>query len=129
MIKFKTIQKVNPRDIQGLRKHYAQVVTTDTVGFDELSETISENSSLMPEDIAGVLIALERNIIRSLKNGRVVNLGAIGTFRLSVSSEGQDTMEDVSGSSIRKAKVNFRAGKGISAMLKNLTYKKSEQVA
>lgn len=129
MIKFKTVQKVNPRDIQAPRKHYAQVVATDTVGFDELSEVISENSSLMPEDIAGVLIALERNIIRSLKNGRVVNLGNIGSFRLSVSSMGYDTLEEVSGNSIRKARVNFRAGKGISAMLKNLSYKKSEQVA
>lgn len=129
MIKFKTIQKVNPRDVQGERKHYAQVVATDTVGFDELSETISENSSLMPEDIAGVLIALERNIIRSLKNGRVVNLGSLGTFRLSVSSEGHETTDDVTGHSIRKARVLFRAGKGMSTMLNNLVFKKTEQVA
>lgn len=129
MIKIKSVEKVNPRDLQAPRKHYAQYVVTDIVDMQEMSELISENSSLMPEDIAGVLIALERNIIRALKNGRMVRMGTLGTFRLSINSEGVETAEEVSSTNIRKANVKFRAGKGISTMLKNLTYKKIDQVA
>jgi len=129
MIKIKSYEKVNPRDLNAPRKHYAQYVVTDKVDFAELTEIIAESSTLMPEDITGVLIALERNIIRALHNGRIVQLGSIGSLRLSIRAEGKDTPEEVSALDVRKAKVNYYAGKGISKMLKNLTFRKIDSAA
>jgi predicted histone-like DNA-binding protein len=129
-IKFKTIHKVNPQNITVPKKHYACVVSDGSTDLEELAEIVATQCTVSPADCYAVLIALESNIIRELKNGRIIHLGKLGSYRISVSSEGKDTAEEVVQSSIKKAKVLFNPGLGLRNMLKNLNYKKSQnQVA
>jgi nucleoid DNA-binding protein len=59
-----------------------------------------------------------------LSQGKIVQLGELGNFRLSVSSEGRDLEEELTTSAIRRAKVLFSPGAEIRAMLKSATFKK-----
>jgi predicted histone-like DNA-binding protein len=129
-IKFKTIERINPRDITADKKHYAKVVTQGSTGLMELAELVATQCTVSPADCYAVLIALEGNIIRELKNGRIVHLGELGSYRVSVSAEGMTTADEVVQSTIKKARVLFRPGLGFRNMLKTLTYKKTQdQVA
>ena len=129
-IKFKTIERVNPRNLAAEKKHYAQVVTQGSTGLKDLAELVATQCTVSPADCYAVLIALEGNIIRELKNGRIVRLGELGSYRVSVSAEGMATSDEVVQSSIKKARVLFRPGLGFRNMLKTLTYKKTQdQVA
>jgi len=129
-IKFKSIERVNPRDLAAPRKHYAQAIAEGSTGLKELAEIVATQCTVSPADCYAVLIALEGNIIRELKNGRIVNLGELGSYRISLSAEGVETAEEVVQSNIKKAKVLFRPGKGFRNMLRNLEYKKAQdQVA
>lgn len=129
-IKFKTIQKVNPQNTTAPKKHYACAVSDGSTNLEELAEIVATQCTVSPADCYAVLIALESNIIRELKNGRIIHLGKLGNYRISVSSEGKDTADEVVQSSIKKAKVLFSPGLGLRNMLKNLDYKKSQnQVA
>jgi len=129
-IKFKSLERINPRDITADKKHYAKVVTQGHTDLKELAELVATQCTVSPADCYAVLIALEGNIIRELKNGRIVHLGELGSYRVSVSAEGMTTADEVVQSTIKKARVLFSPGKGFRDMLKTLSYKKTQnQVA
>lgn len=123
---FKALQKVNPRDLSAPMKHYASAVSGKTVGFEELAEFVSDQSTISEADSYGVLKAIERTIIREMQKGRPVRLGDIGTFYITVKSEGVDTAEEVTSDVIKSARTVFRPGKRIKKMLKHLDFQKSQ---
>ena len=126
-IKFKSIEKINPQDVTLPKKHYAQAVSEGSTDLKELAEIVATQCTVSPADCYAVLIALEGNIIRELRNGRIVHLGELGSYRISLSAEGMDLADEVVQSSIKRSKVLFRPGKGIRNMLRNLEYKKAQE--
>jgi len=129
-VKIKTVQKRNPRDLVAPAKFYAQAIADGSVDLNDLAEIIATQCTVSKADCYAVLIALESNIIRELKKGRIIRLGELGSFQVGVSSEGSDLSEDVSAASVKKSKINFRPGFSLRGMLKALVYKKAqEQVA
>ena len=60
----------------------------------------------------------------SLADGRIVRLDALGSMQVSLSSEGFETEEEVSGAAIRSGRVLFRPGPKLRNMLKTLSFKK-----
>ena len=129
MLKFKTLQKVNPRDLSAPKKHYATAVNSGVIDFEELSEYVSDQSTMSEADCYGVLKALESTIIREMRKGKSIRLGDIGTFQVNVKSEGMDTSEEVTAASIKGAKTIFRPGKRFKRMLKTLEFNKIQDQA
>jgi predicted histone-like DNA-binding protein len=119
------VQKGNPNDLLAPKKFYAQAVANGEVGIDAMAELISEISTVSEADCYAVLVSLERSLIRELKNGRIVRLGRLGDFQISVSSFGSDVVEEVSASSVKKARILFKPSVGCRNMLKTLEYKKT----
>ncbi|RAJ16376.1 HU family DNA-binding protein [Olleya aquimaris] len=124
-IKFKAQAKRNPQDITLPEKYYASAIADGEVDLDVLSEQIAYECTVTESDCYAVLLSLERNIIRSLDQGRIVKLGRLGNFQVSVSSEGRDTPEEVNAGLITKARVLFRPGRRLRSLLTDLTYKKA----
>ncbi len=124
-IKFKAQAKRNPQDITLPEKYYASAIADGEVDLDVLSEQIAYECTVTESDCYAVLLSLERNIIRSLDQGRIVKLGRLGNFQVSVSSDGRDTPEEVNASLITKARVLFRPGKRLRSLLTDLSYKKA----
>ena len=129
-VKIKTVSKRNPRDLVAPVKFYAQAVADGSVDLNDLAEIIATQCTVSKADCYAVLIALEGNIIRELKKGRIIRLGELGSFQIGISSEPSINLEEVSATSVKKARINFRPGFGLRSMLKNLVYKKAQdQVA
>lgn len=121
---YKALKRANPQDRTLPEKYYAAIAKNGSSDFETLAEMISEQSSLSATDCLAVLNILEVNIVRELRQGRIVRLGKLGSFQVSISSEGLDTENEVTADAIKGAKVLFRPAKMLRNMLKNLSFNK-----
>ena len=124
MLNFRLISKKNPRDPNASAKYYALGTTSGEVGVRELADRITESSTVTSIDTLAVLEALLKVISRKLANGRIVRLGDLGTFRLTLKSEGSDQPENFNNTMIKGTKLHFRPGKLFKNVLKNIVFAK-----
>lgn len=124
-IKFKVLPRKNPQDILAPEKFYAAVTNNGEVDMETLAGMIAYQSTLTDTDCYAVLMSLEHNIISELVQGRIVKLGKLGNFQVSISSSGKETPEEVTASDIVKNRILFRPGKKLRDMLSNLKYRKA----
>jgi predicted histone-like DNA-binding protein len=123
-VKIKAVKRVNPQDVTLPQKYYAIAVADGRTDLKRLAKMIAMQCTVNRADCLAVLAALEDNIIMELQEGRVINLGELGTFQLGISAVGQATADLVDGSTVTKARLNFRPGEELKKMLTTLTYKK-----
>jgi|SRR5690606_25735636 len=126
-MKFNVIEIANPLDPEGPKKFYARPVHTGEVLLEDLASDISYASSINESDVYAVLQSLIREIPRNIAQGYIVRLGNMGSFRLSCSSKGSDTEEEVSAHNIERKRLLFNPGKRIRSVLNDLTFKKNGQ--
>ena len=124
-IKFKTQSRKNPQDLTAPDKYYAAAVSNGETDMEALAEMIAYQSTLTDTDCYAVLRSLEYNIINELKQGRIVKLGSLGNFQVSISSDGKETPEEVSAIDVTKSRILFRPGKKLRKLLGNLSYQKA----
>lgn len=93
--------------------YYARAVSSGEMTLEELCEDIAESSTLTSADVKACLDRLAWIISKNLKAGRIVQMGELGNFRLTVGSKGSITKEDFNASLIKKPKVVFHPGKRI----------------
>ena len=123
-IKYKLIEKKNPRDLEATPKFYASSVTTRKIDLDELSKNIARSSTVARADVYAVLVALIDEAVESLANGNQLYLGKLGSMVLNLKSEGADTEDDFTTSMIKGAKVIYRPGPELKSMINNLKFEK-----
>lgn len=124
-IKFKSQSRRNPQDLTAPEKFYAAAIGNGETDMESLAEMIAYQSTLTDTDCYAVLRSLEHNIVNELKQGRIVKLGSLGNFQVSISSEGKTTPEDVSATDITKSRILFRPGKKLRHLLGSLSYQKA----
>lgn len=123
-VKFKSVSRKNPQDITAPEKFYAMAIADGETDLEQLAELIAYQCTVTEADCYAVLLSLEHNIINELNQGRIVRLGRLGNFQIGISSEGKDTEEEVSSSTIIKNRILFRPGKKLRNLLATLTYRK-----
>ncbi|MGL2963435.1 HU family DNA-binding protein [Flavobacterium sp. RSB2_4_14] len=128
-VKIKPVQRVNPQDVNAPQKFYAKAVADGRTDLKRLAKLIAMQCTVNRADCLAVLAALEDNIIMELQEGKIVKLGELGTFQLGVNSMGSDTSNEVGSSSVKKARLNFRPGEELKKMLKNLSFRISNDAA
>ena len=112
-VKYKLIQR---KDMStdagpGSKLYYAQAVSAGEMTLDELCEDIAESSTVTSADVKAVLDRLGWILSKNLKAGRIVQVGELGNFRMTLGSSGVSTIEEFNSSLIRKPKVAFYPGK------------------
>jgi predicted histone-like DNA-binding protein len=123
-IKYKVSEKGNPLQPQQPKKWYANTKSTGDVSLKALGKEISHRSTVSSADTQAVLIALTEVLIEHLSDGKIVRLGDVGAFQVSISSEGAEKEEKFVSSMIKSSKVIFRPGVDVKEMLKNLKFEK-----
>ena len=123
-IKFKVIQKKNPRDLNAPARWYARAISDGDTTLTDLADYASETSTVSKADILAVLESTLTKISKDLSNGRIVRVGEYFTLQMSVSSNPSNTEDEVTSSNIKKSKINFRPEKMLSDMIKLATYQK-----
>ena len=123
-VKFKIIPRINPQDPTKPSKYYGQAVADGKTDFETQVALVAASPPIIETDCLRVLLNLEAVLKNELKNGKIVSLGGIGDFQLSATSIGFDTEKQVTKSTLKSAKINFRAGKGFKKMMRELQYEK-----
>jgi predicted histone-like DNA-binding protein len=124
-VNFNPVPRVNPRDLSAPKQYYAFLERGDDVTFDELIAFIGKLSGINEPYIVAVMRTLEMVINEQLSHGRYVHVGRIGTFYLSLSSEGVEKAEDLSSRDIKSMKIRFKPGKVLTHATKGFILQKA----
>ena len=125
-IKFNVIEKRNPRDPSAANKFYASSFVDGKADIEVLTKRMEQNSTVSGADIRAVLYSLTEFVPDLLSEGKTVHIGELGSFRVSISSEGSETAEEVSASNIRGSKIIFTPGKKFKDMLGKLSFTRAQ---
>jgi predicted histone-like DNA-binding protein len=105
-VKLKKIQRKNPQDVSQV-KWYLTQEKTGTVGVQEIAREIEGRSALSLGDVQSVLSNLVEILPVFLRLGQTIKLEGFGSFRISVTSDGTETAEELSARNVKSVKMVF----------------------
>jgi len=103
----------------GARKYYASPVHGKEVSLDGLTRGMEKTSTVSGAAIRAVLYAMVEETVIGLSEGRIIRLGDLGSLRITISSEGRNTPEEVTATAVKKAGVIFTPEKKIAGNAEN----------
>ena len=119
MLRYKLVQRkdMTKGALEGSKLYYPQVVNQGRVSFDSLCEEVAEQSALTSGDIKSCMDRLVNCLVRHLKEGRSVDCGDLGSFRINIRSTGADTPETYDAATrMRKPSIQYYLGKRLRDM-------------
>lgn len=119
MLRYKLVQRkdMSKGALEGSKLYYPQVINQGRVSFDSLCDEVAEQSSLTSGDIKNCMDRLINCLVRHLKEGRSVDCGDLGSFRINIRSTGADTPEAYDAATMmRKPSIQYYLGKKLRDM-------------
>ncbi|CAL2107189.1 HU-HIG domain-containing protein [Tenacibaculum sp. 190524A02b] len=123
-MKYKLIERANPRDRSLPNKWYASPVNSGKVTEKSIAKEIASRSSLTAGDVMNVLQNFLDLLPNHLIDGKSVKLGDFGSFRISFSSTGVETKEDFTTDKIKGRKVIFTPSSDFKNGLNRISFEK-----
>lgn len=80
---------------------------TEPVDIEDFYDEMTAESTVTRHDVKGVVSALQEWVIRYLKEGYSVRMGDLGSFRVTLKSNGQSNEDDVTANDIEAVRVQF----------------------
>ena len=114
--------KIDPVNPEKPPKYYAKPKGGNKVKFEELIDVISKVSNLNYGQVVGALGAFMEVLEIELQQGREVELQSIGTFYLTLGSEGASHKDNLTVDKIKEARIRFRPGRRLKRMTRNLEF-------
>ena len=111
MLHINKVARPNPQDNTADNKFYAQLKASGKTDLERLAYLVSNQSTVREGDCYAVILSVIHNVIDELKQGRTVKLDKLGTFKLSVRSEGANTKGELTQTNIKSLHVHFIADK------------------
>jgi len=125
-IRYRLIQKINPKNPGDPKKYYGSLVTRETVSVRDLAEEINEISSINTPDVMAVIEAFFHVIPAHLKHGDIVSLGDFGSFSVRLATDGADSGEQFTTSHIKSVNLHFRPGRAMKHAVNNVPFERVE---
>jgi predicted histone-like DNA-binding protein len=107
-MKYRPVLRKNPRKPEEPGKYYPNPVYTGKMNHREIAREISKRTALSQTDALAAIEALTDVIPSFLQEGYIIQLGELGTFRLTMEGRGDEKMDKVTQKSIRSLRVNFK---------------------
>jgi predicted histone-like DNA-binding protein len=126
-VKFSVTPRKDPRDQNSQPKYYATVRSNGRVDTHGIAKDINKMSTVSSVDTAAVLEAFMNVVPDQLADGKIVELGDFGTFRVSVSSEGAEQPEAVTTRSITDVRILFQPGKRFKKLINSTEFEKIQE--
>jgi len=123
-ISFKMIPKKNTLVHPPVMKYYPCAITQGETNLDSLSEIMASRSTLSKPDIYATLIGLTEVMGEELSAGRIVRLGSMGSFQVTLQGLPADQPNIKGKSFIKKARIIYKPAKELKRMLQNLSFTK-----
>ncbi|MDR2764318.1 MAG: DNA-binding protein [Tannerella sp.] len=125
-IKFRAVQRAQPGVAGGgEKKYYASPVMNGEWDIDRLTKSIEKICTVSGADIRAVLYALVDVSVDGLEDGTIIRLGDLGSIRVTLSSEGRATAEEIDVACIKKTGIIFVPGARIKETLEDVKFVKT----
>jgi predicted histone-like DNA-binding protein len=110
-VPFVSRKRLNPRDLKAAGKFYPAPAYIAEIDVNQLSAEISDNTTLTPTEVIGVIKSLLQTVPKYLMLGYKVRLDSFGIFKLGfkkkASCKGWDKATEVTANDIDGLKINF----------------------
>jgi len=127
-VKFRKVKRrIMSGDEEGTFKYYGMAKSTSVSGLKEICNLVCARSTLSPADVRCMIESLDWVIDHELRGGRTVKLGELGTFRMSLKSEGAITRKELTAHKIRKGKVIFTPGATLLEAAREVSFEPYEE--
>jgi predicted histone-like DNA-binding protein len=120
---FKKVQRVNPSKPTEPKLWYPIIKSVGLVKEKEVANLLADETTLNPKEAEMTLFQLFKVIIRLLLDGHTVQLGELGSFRITAHSESSETADEVNASKIKSVHVHFTASDSLREQIKKATFK------
>jgi predicted histone-like DNA-binding protein len=104
---YNKVQRVNPSNPGAPRLWYPVIKSTKQVGEKELAKKLTQETTLNEKEAEMAIHQLMKVIPELLSSGYTVQLGELGSFRVTAQTEGAETEAEVNASSIKRLTVRF----------------------
>jgi predicted histone-like DNA-binding protein len=122
-MKYKLIERANPQD-RTTSKLYASPVNSGRITKADLAKEIVNLSALSRGDVSSVIQNLLDIMPKYLLMGKSVNLGELGTLRVSFGSKGVENEKDFNTSMVKGVKLVFTPGADLKKQLETIKLEK-----
>lgn len=111
MIDYSIYMLPNPVKPNAAKKAYAKPQMRELMSFSKFVEHIATHNGVFSRGtVRGVIIDMCECLVEMLLEGKKVQMGELGNFWISLSSEGADKLEDFSASNIKAVNIVFTPG-------------------
>jgi predicted histone-like DNA-binding protein len=116
----KPVSRKNPLKPTDPPLFYLNAVNQGKVTLDDICKRIAHASTLSRGDLYNAIMGVVDEIMFDLNDGKIVELGKLGTFRMTVNSTGVPELTKVSSNQVIRVNIRFRPGSELTSVVKNL---------
>jgi len=111
-------ERGNPSDKGAAKKWYPILKSTGMVKEREVANLLADETTLNRKEAEMAISQLLKVVTSLLLNGKTVQLGDLGSFRLTASAIGSDKKEEVNANKVKKLNVRFTVSDTFKTALK-----------
>jgi predicted histone-like DNA-binding protein len=112
----------NPFDKDASPKAYATAQINGELSLKQLSKRVSSQTTVSRADVVAVLTATVDNLLDALQEGKQVDFGELGKFRLQILSQGAETLADFTSENIQGVNIQYIPGEDLKNIFAGLEF-------
>ena len=116
---------MNPAQPTAPKKWYPVLKSTGLIKERQVAKLIADETTLNPKEAEMAVSQLLKVVTNLLLSGNTVQLGELGSFRLTATTEGSDTKEETTAQKIKKVNVRFSESEELKNAMKKATFKEA----
>ena len=112
----------NPLDKDAAPKAYATSQINGELTLKQLSKRVSSQTTVSRADVVAVLTATVDNLLEALTEGKQVDFGELGKFRLQIASIGTEKLTDLTAAHITGVNIQYVPGEDLKTIFGTLEF-------
>ena len=114
--------RTNPIKKDEPAKAYATAQINGELSLKQLSRRVSMQTTVSRADVVAVLISTVENLLDALQEGKQVDFGELGKFRLHILNEGAESLEKFTSTNITGVSIQYIPGEDLKNVFAGLEF-------
>jgi len=119
---YNKMERGNPGDATAPKRWYPVLKSTGMVKEREVTKLLADETTLNPKEAEMAVSQLLKVVTNLLLNGNTVQLGSLGSFRVTAATEASNTKEEVNAAKIKKINLRFTESDELKIALKKAKF-------
>jgi predicted histone-like DNA-binding protein len=120
---FKKVLRGNPSNPAAPKRWFPILKSIGPVKEKEVAKLLADETTLNPKEAELTLYQLLKVIVRLLLDGHTVQLGELGSFRITARGEGSETEDEVNVNKIKSVHIHFTPSDVLRKEIANATFR------